>query len=117
MSMPNNMRCLALWAALLASGCGTMANLDGRQLPANSPPGEVLTTPFGGVKRDVAWAKTAESTDKLRYVADLPLSFFGDLVTLPKTVIGTHSDVLLKDYDASATAANAGQQAKAFVGP
>jgi hypothetical protein len=112
MSMQNDLRRFALAAALVACGCGTMANLDGRKLPANSPPGEVLTTPFGGVKRDVAWAKSTESPDKLRYVADLPLSFFGDLFTLPKTVIGTHSDELLKDYEAGVAEANSGPSAK-----
>jgi uncharacterized protein YceK len=108
MSLQNDLRRFALAVALAASGCGTMANLDGRKLPANSPPGEVLTTPFGGIKRDVAWAKSTDSPDKLRYVADLPLSFFGDLITLPKTVIGTHSDVLLEDYEGGVAQANSG---------
>ncbi len=112
MSVQNDLRRFALAAALAASGCGTMANLDGRKLPANSPPGEELTTPFGGVKRDVAWAKSADPSDKLRYFADLPLSFFGDLFTLPKTVIGTHSDVMLKDYESGVAAANSGPSAK-----
>jgi hypothetical protein len=33
-------------------------------------------------------------------------------VTLPKTVIGTHSDPLLKDYNSSATAGALGAAAK-----
>jgi hypothetical protein len=80
-----------------------MANLEGRRLPAPSPPGEELTSLFGGVRRDLSWAKTAQSGDKLKYVADLPLSLVGDLVTLPKVVIGTHSDPLLRESDSNAT--------------
>ncbi len=95
---------LALATGLAPLGCGTMANLDGRRLPAPSPPGQVVTRPFGGVQRDIEWAKSTESPENLRYVADLPLSFFGDLVTLPKTVIGTHSDTLLDGYDRDQTA-------------
>ena len=99
MSMRRMTGYLALAVGFASSGCGTMANLDGRQLPPPSPPGQALTIPFGGVRRDIEWARSTESPANLRYVADLPLSFFGDLVTLPKTVIGTHSDTLLKDYD------------------
>jgi hypothetical protein len=111
------MRWLALVAGFAAFGCGTMANLDGRRLPGPSPTGQVLTTPFGGVRRDLEWVKTAESTDKLRYIADLPLSLMADLVTLPKTVIGTHSDALLEGLDSSATIVPAGTPAKAAVSP
>jgi hypothetical protein len=96
---------LALAGGFASLGCGTMANLDGRQLPPPSPPGKVVATPFGGVRRDIEWAKSTESPGNLRYVADLPLSLVGDLVTLPKTVIGTHSDTLLQGYNTDQTAA------------
>jgi len=46
------------------------------------------------------WAKSTESPGNLRYVADLPLSLVRDLVTLPKAVIGTHSDTLLEGFNA-----------------
>jgi hypothetical protein len=117
MSMQRVMRSFALAAGFATFGCGTMANLDGRELPVQSPPGQALTTPFGGVRRDLIWAKTAESTTKLRYVADLPLSLIGDLVTLPKTVTGTHSDALLQDRDSNVADGLAGTPAKAAVSP
>jgi uncharacterized protein YceK len=104
MSMRRMMGYLALAIGCVSSGCGTMANLDGRQLPPPGPPGQALTRPFGGVRRDIEWARSTESPGNWRYVADLPLSFFGDIVTLPKTVIGTHSDSLLEGYDTHDTA-------------
>jgi hypothetical protein len=97
MLMQRVMGYFALFAALTSSGCGTMANIEGRRLPPPSPAGQELTRPFGGVRRDIEWAKSVKSPDNLKYVADLPLSLVGDLVTLPKTVIGTHSDHLLED--------------------
>jgi uncharacterized protein YceK len=100
MSMRRMTGYLALAVGFASAGCGTMANLDGRQLPPPSPPRQAVTTPFGGVRRDIEWAKSTESPGNLRYVADLPLSLVGDLVTLPKTVIGTHSDTLLEGYNA-----------------
>ena len=36
----------------------------------------------------------------LKYAADLPLSFVGDIVTLPKTVTGMQSDSLLQGFGA-----------------
>jgi hypothetical protein len=74
-----------------------MANLDGRRLPSLSQSGQELTTPFGGVRRDIEWVQSVNSPGNLMFLADLPLSVIGDLVTLPKTVIGTHSDRLLDD--------------------
>jgi hypothetical protein len=105
MPMRKVLHYLVLAAGITPLGCGTMANIEGRKLPAQGRPGEVVTTPFGGIRRDIEWAQSTDSPEKLRYVADLPLSFFGDLVTLPKTVIGTHSDTLLESYDANQTAA------------
>jgi hypothetical protein len=96
MSIPKIMGYLALSALAASSGCGTMANLDGRPLPTPGLSGQEKTLPFGGVKRDMVWMKSGQAPDKLKYAADLPLSFFGDIFTLPKTIIGTHSDDLLQ---------------------
>jgi hypothetical protein len=96
MSIPKIIGYLTLSALAASSGCGTMANLDGRPLPTPGLSGQEKTLPFGGVKRDMVWMKSGQSPDRLKYAADLPLSFFGDLFTLPKTVIGTHSDDLLQ---------------------
>ncbi len=73
-----------------------MANIEGRRLPPPSPPGQEVSKPFGGVRRDIEWAQSVKSPGNLVYVADLPLSLVGDLLTLPKTVIGTQSDPLLQ---------------------
>ena len=91
------MGCLALMAVTASAGCGTMANLDGRPLPTQAFVGQETTKPFGGVRRDIIWMKSGRAPDNLKYAADLPLSFLGDLVTLPKTVIGSNSDSLLHE--------------------
>ena len=117
MSMQRAMRFFALAAGFATFGCGTMANLDGRELPAQSPPGQVLATPFGGVRRDLIWAKTAESTAKLRYVADLPLSVIGDSRDLAQDRDRTHSDALLQNHDSNAADGLAGTPAQAAVSP
>jgi len=117
MSMRRMMDYLVLAVGFASLGCGTMANLDGRELPAPGPPGQAVTTPFGGVRRDIIWARSAGSPGNLRYVADLPLSLVGDLVTLPKTVIGTHSDTLLDGYNVDQTAALYGGAAARGVPP
>lgn len=88
---------VTLSTIVATAGCGTMANLDGRPLPTAGFEGRETTTPFGGVRRDIAWMKAGQAPANLKYAADLPLSAIGDLVTLPKTVIGTHSDKLLDD--------------------
>jgi hypothetical protein len=113
MSMQRLMGYLALSAILTSPGCGTMANMDGRRLPLLSQSGQELSTPFGGVRRDIEWVKSVQAPSNLLYVADLPLSLVGDLVTLPKTVIGTHSDSLLQDPSSSQAASSFGTQ----VGP
>jgi hypothetical protein len=76
-----------------------MANIDGRRLPALSETGQEVARPFGGVRRDVEWIKAGTAPGNLKYVADLPLSLVGDIVTLPTTVIGTRSDSLLQGTD------------------
>jgi hypothetical protein len=96
MSMLKAMGYLALSSVLTSCGCGTMANIEGRRLPPPSPPGQEVSRPFGGVRRDIEWVQSVKSPGNLVYVADLPLSLVGDLVTLPKTVIGTQSDSLLQ---------------------
>jgi uncharacterized protein YceK len=74
----------------LGSGCGTMANLDGRTAlvgwPSRPP------APFGGVANDMNWMRTAELCPPDRFdkdfafmigLSDLPFSFVADVVTLP----------------------------------
>jgi hypothetical protein len=86
---------LALSVFVTCCGCGTMANIDGRRVPALSETGQEVARPFGGVRRDVEWIKAGTAPGNLKYVADLPLSLVGDIVTLPTTVIGVQSDSLL----------------------
>ena len=96
MLMRKVLGCLALSAVATSCGCGTMANIEGRRLPSPSPAGQEVSRPFGGVRRDIEWAQSDDVPNHLWYAADLPLSLIGDLVTLPKTVIGTQSDTLLQ---------------------
>jgi uncharacterized protein YceK len=88
---------VALSAVLTSCGCGTMANIDGRRLPSPSPSGQEVSTPFGGVRRDIEWLQSVKAPGNLLYAADLPLSLVGDIVTLPKTVTGMQSDRLLQE--------------------
>ncbi len=76
-----------------------------------------MTRPFGGVRRDLEWLKSEKSPDNLKYAADLPLSAIGDLVTLPKTVIGAHSDRLLDDPGVVEAGSPYGPQARPASGP
>jgi hypothetical protein len=73
-----------------------MANLDGRSLPLISMPYQERSVPFGGVARDVRWMTSTitESSNtnvsvlaSMLFLVDVPFSFFGDLVTLPKVLI------------------------------
>jgi uncharacterized protein YceK len=87
---------IALTTMLLgtASGCGTLLNMDGKDaLILDSRPLEEMQKhdrppfPFGGVVNDVAWLKGAkEPIGIIGCVMDLPLSFTGDIITLPWTV-------------------------------
>ncbi len=87
---------LALSGVIACCGCGTMANIDGRRSPVLSETGQEIARPFGGIRRDMEWIKEGTAPGTLKYVADLPLSFVGDIVTLPTTMTGTHSDSLLQ---------------------
>jgi hypothetical protein len=95
--MPRTWRSVSFLIAVTSCGCGTMANIDGRRLPSSSPSGQEVSRPFGGIRKDIEWVKTAKSPGNLMFVADLPLSLVGDIVTLPKTVTGMQSDNLLQD--------------------
>ncbi len=63
----------------LVAGCGTMANMAGKRLPAIAPGGLYEPRPFGGVRNDIRWTWNGN----LFGVFDLPFSFVGDVVTLP----------------------------------
>lgn len=65
---------------LLVTGCGTMANLDGRDRPGLALPKQSATTLFGGVGRDVKWI----GEGNVFLAADLPFSLIGDVVTAPR---------------------------------
>lgn len=88
---------LALVVILASSGCGTMANLDGRPHPWPGQAGGDPPVPFGGVRKDVGWIKTTGFPGNLMFVGDIPVSFVGDVVTLPKTVISRRADPLLRN--------------------
>ena len=88
------------------SGCGTMVNLDGREWPYSfelGQKGPMMPQPFGGVARDLKWMtfplwdeQCANEEPGKRFIhcagtsvfwgLDVPLSFVGDVVTLPKTI-------------------------------
>jgi hypothetical protein len=92
--------CVALLlSSLPIAGCGTAANL------VRQRPGSGGVSPFGGVKEDMACFENAANgelgyrnrprSDAEQYprvalmlfcAADMPLSFLGDVVTLPYTV-------------------------------
>jgi hypothetical protein len=67
-------------------GCGTMANLQGKRLPAISRTDVEETRPFGGVARDARWISSLGGLSSLIFVADLPWSLVGDILTLPRTL-------------------------------
>jgi hypothetical protein len=88
---------LALLAISTSPGCGTMANLEGRPHPWPGQAGQDPPTAFGGVRKEVGWIKTTGFPGSLMFVADLPASLVGDLVTLPKTVTSGRADPLLRN--------------------
>jgi hypothetical protein len=67
------------------SGCGTMANMEGKKLPLLSPVDEEEPRPFGGVGRDIRWISRL-NPPSLIFVPDIPLSLIGDLATLPRAL-------------------------------
>jgi uncharacterized protein YceK len=79
---------LSAAVTLVASGCGTIANMQGKALPMISEPNVEEPHPFGGVGRDVRWIGSVTVPYNVMFVADLPCSLVGDLVTLPKIVRG-----------------------------
>lgn len=88
-----------LLSSLAIGGCGTVVNV------VKPGPVEGGKAPFGGVRQDVVWFKTAENGElclktpprsepeqhpqvalMLLSAADLPFSLLGDLVTWPYVV-------------------------------
>jgi uncharacterized protein YceK len=68
-------------ALLFASGCGTIGNFnDGYREPGGPPAPKV----FGGVREDVKYLREADRPFVV--LVDLPLSFVGDVFTLPWTI-------------------------------
>jgi len=81
--MPNlRIRAILAGLSLSMAGCGTMANLDGRKAPLLDLPHQEAPKPFGGVGRDFCWI----TDGAVFFVADLPFSLVGDLVTLPRVL-------------------------------
>lgn len=80
---------LLLFGCVLSSlaGCGTMANMQGKNLPALDAGGQYEPRPFGGVRNDLRW--TYHGNGLILGIIDLPFSIVGDVVTLPKVLFGT----------------------------
>jgi hypothetical protein len=75
---------LVLILLVASSGCGTRANLVGKDYPLLGDHRPETTRPFGGVGRDLRWITTVTVPVNVIFLADLPVSLVGDLVTLPK---------------------------------
>ena len=80
----------AALVCMLASGCGTFLNLDGKErLDLSSVPVDEIKHrrapfPFGGVANDVAWMRDAKQPiDAIGAAIDVPFSLAGDVVTMP----------------------------------
>ena len=86
---------------VFATGCGTMANLEGKRRALIDIPDKERNKPtvFGGVGLDADWiGLTFENVYEepvriifvvpmtLFCVADMPFSFVGDLVTIPRVL-------------------------------
>ena len=81
-------RLLLLGYALpLLAGCGTMANMQGKNLPALDAGGQYEPRPFGGVRNDVRWL--CQGNGFVLGLVDLPFSLVGDVVTLPVVLLGS----------------------------
>jgi uncharacterized protein YceK len=74
--------CSPTLAMAALSGCGTMANMDGRKFALIDFPHQYQPKPFGGVQRDFIWI----SNGVIPCVFDLPFSAVGDIVTLPRVL-------------------------------
>src|ERR1022692_2545447 len=72
-------------------GCGTMFNVTGHEVWLLNIEPERPIVPFGGVGNDVRWMSRGFAPDSSAPLAtiaaavDLPLSFVGDIITLPWT--------------------------------
>lgn len=99
---------IALFSAILLSGCGTMANLEGIQIFSIGPPREEPTKALGGVARDAKMVALLASETwenplygvatcplSVLFIADMSISLVGDLVSLP-IVINGKAPVLFK---------------------
>jgi uncharacterized protein YceK len=117
MLIRNVMGFVSLTAIVTSCGCGTMANVEGRRLPTPGPSGQEVSRPFGGVRKDIEWLHSEQSPGNLKYVADLPLSLVGDIVTLPRTVTGMRSDRLLQDSGPVQAATSLGTGARPDPAP
>jgi hypothetical protein len=82
---------LVAFAIFAGFGCGTMANMAGREQPLMSLPGQVPTKPFGGVGRDLKWI----ASGNIFLIPDIPFSLVGDVVTLPKVLRGSRNSLPL----------------------
>ena len=85
-----------------------MANLEGRPGPWPGQAGQDPPTAFGGVRKEFGWIKTTGFPGNMIFVADLPASLVGDLVTLPKTVTSAGADPLLRSSPPGASYSTAG---------
>jgi uncharacterized protein YceK len=74
--------CSPTLAMAALSGCGTMANMDGRKYALIDFPHQYQPKPFGGVQRDFIWI----SNGIIPFVFDLPFSVVGDIVSLPSVL-------------------------------
>lgn len=88
--------CAAVASALTAAGCGTMDNLCFESPQTKQVPMHV----YGGLEADIRYLTEddphtkSSGVDPLKvvYVADLPLSFIADTVTLPVTIPMAYAD-------------------------
>jgi hypothetical protein len=69
--------------SLAACGCATIANFDGQDTPFMGTISDSEPTPFGGIKRDCDWLKSAIFPFNLLFALDMPFSLAADLLTLP----------------------------------
>src|SRR5262245_9344278 len=105
---PMMRRLLILGLAAAAGGCGTMANMAGREYPLMGLPTQT-TEAFGGAANDLRWVRlqagrvvAPEDLEDVPagfvltgYFAliDLPMSVVGDVFTLPSVLLGARAPV------------------------